>query len=169
MYCPTCGQQQVSDDVRFCSRCGFPLEGVKELITSGGTLAIEKQGNKFSPRRKGMRFGAKLIFCSAVLLPVFIALGIFFDTPAFILISCVLFLAGISRVLYARFFEDALPEGHRMPPLRAGTTAWNTALPSSQSPSVTNSGLPRSTTAEMLPPPSVVEHTTKLLDKTTDS
>ena len=28
MFCPQCGQQQVSDVTRYCSRCGFPLDGV---------------------------------------------------------------------------------------------------------------------------------------------
>jgi len=32
MHCPKCGQQQVSDEMRFCSRCGFALGIVTELI-----------------------------------------------------------------------------------------------------------------------------------------
>jgi uncharacterized membrane protein YvbJ len=36
MYCPKCSQQQISDEMRFCSRCGFPLGAVKELIANDG-------------------------------------------------------------------------------------------------------------------------------------
>ena len=33
MHCPQCGQQVVSDGVRFCNRCGFALDGVKDLLS----------------------------------------------------------------------------------------------------------------------------------------
>ena len=38
MHCPRCGQQQVSPETKFCSRCGFPLGLVSDLITHGGFL-----------------------------------------------------------------------------------------------------------------------------------
>ena len=38
MYCPRCGQQQVSEEIKFCSRCGFPLGLVSEIIMHGGFL-----------------------------------------------------------------------------------------------------------------------------------
>ena len=38
MYCPQCGQQQLSDNLRFCSRCGFPLEVVLQILGTGGML-----------------------------------------------------------------------------------------------------------------------------------
>lgn len=40
MYCPKCGQQQVSEEVRFCSRCGFTLASVRaSLAVEGETPA----------------------------------------------------------------------------------------------------------------------------------
>ncbi|NOT47220.1 MAG: zinc ribbon domain-containing protein [Acidobacteria bacterium] len=38
MHCPQCGQQQVSEETKFCSRCGFQLGIVGELLHHGGTL-----------------------------------------------------------------------------------------------------------------------------------
>ena len=38
MHCPRCGQQQVSDLTKFCSRCGFQLGLVSELLAHGGFL-----------------------------------------------------------------------------------------------------------------------------------
>jgi hypothetical protein len=35
IYCPRCGQQRLSPDVRFCSRCGLALEGVEHLVATG--------------------------------------------------------------------------------------------------------------------------------------
>jgi hypothetical protein len=34
MFCPKCSQQQVSDETRFCSRCGFQLAVVKALLVN---------------------------------------------------------------------------------------------------------------------------------------
>ncbi len=33
MYCPRCGQQQISDEMKFCSRCGLPMSGLAEWLT----------------------------------------------------------------------------------------------------------------------------------------
>lgn len=38
MHCPRCGQQQVSEEIKFCSRCGFPLGLVAEVLAHGGFL-----------------------------------------------------------------------------------------------------------------------------------
>lgn len=38
MHCPRCGQQQASEEIRFCSRCGFPLGLVSEVLAHGGFL-----------------------------------------------------------------------------------------------------------------------------------
>ena len=38
MHCPRCGQQQVSEDIKFCSRCGLPLGVVSEVLAQGGYL-----------------------------------------------------------------------------------------------------------------------------------
>ncbi len=36
MYCPSCSQKQISDDIRFCSACGFPLADVAEALENKG-------------------------------------------------------------------------------------------------------------------------------------
>src|ERR1041385_3770459 len=38
MFCPKCSQAQTSDEMRFCSHCGFPLETVTLLVNSDGVL-----------------------------------------------------------------------------------------------------------------------------------
>ena len=66
MYCPQCGQQQVSIDLRFCSRCGFQLGGVTELLASGGELpGLDKRDNKKlrSPRAEGFARGVLVCHC----------------------------------------------------------------------------------------------------------
>ena len=36
MFCPKCGGEQASDEMRFCSRCGMPLGGVADLLSNEG-------------------------------------------------------------------------------------------------------------------------------------
>ena len=43
MFCPDCGHRQVSDDMRFCSQCGLPLDSVLDLVASGEQLKREKR------------------------------------------------------------------------------------------------------------------------------
>ncbi len=59
MFCPNCGQQQISQEIKFCSRCGFPLGLVSEILAHGGFLPqladLYKSKNIFS-RRNGLIF-----------------------------------------------------------------------------------------------------------------
>ncbi len=51
MYCPQCSQPQLSEEMRFCSRCGFSLSGVKELVAAGGeTTSPAPKKRKKRPR-----------------------------------------------------------------------------------------------------------------------
>jgi len=160
MYCPRCSQQQVSDVVSFCSRCGFQLGVVKELLVTDGTLptrAIDFESGSLPPGRKGARLGAKLIFFSLISPPLFFALSFTFDSPVPLWPPAMTFLAGLMFVLYARIFgEDILPSkregivGIPKLPLHSGTP-W------------AELGAMRVNTAEMVQPPSITERTTNLL------
>lgn len=60
MYCPGCGQQQVTNETRFCSRCGLPLGLVAEILSYGGFLPqldeLNKKKKKVPSRRNGLIF-----------------------------------------------------------------------------------------------------------------
>ncbi len=178
MHCPQCGQEQISDEMRFCKSCGFRLAGVKELLAADGiSPAVEMKGPEAlqSPRRKGVRLGVMLLFVSIVLMPV----GIMIGEPRGSALPAIFFMAGLMRILYAVIFQQRAPKKQKrdrsLPyvapattnQLRAETAA--PALPPSQSIPVDLFVPPRVDTAKMGPPPSVTEHTTKLLDKSQDS
>lgn len=60
MYCPRCGQQQISDQTKFCSRCGFLLALVGDVLQNNGTLpeleALNQAPKGLFTRRNGILF-----------------------------------------------------------------------------------------------------------------
>jgi hypothetical protein len=177
MFCPQCGQQQVSGAVRFCSRCGFPLDGVIQLLASGGMMPVYRGPDEpvpMSPRRKGVKQGAVLLLSGAVIVPI---LGIIasFSPSSFpqllaALAAIICFVGGPFRMLYAALFEEGAPKRPMMygpPPVAPPQFApprQHTALPPPpvHTPASWRS---RPNTGELADPPSVTENTTRLLDK----
>jgi hypothetical protein len=172
MYCPRCSQQQVSDEVSFCTRCGFQLGIVKELLVNDGALpahALEAQANKLMASRKGIRLGIKVIFFSIILLPLFLGLSYIFDSPVPLWAPAIVFLAGLTCVLYSSIFgEDIFPSKQKAQPAFSERTVNTHTLPLPSGTPVGELGATRVNTAEMVQRPSVTEHTTKLLRTTED-
>lgn len=168
MYCPRCGKQQVLESVRFCPNCGFRLEWVAELLARGGFLELQEvstQPDKFSPRRRGIRQGAKLMFFSGVLLPIAFGLCFPADNPAPLLMPLTVFLAGLAWMLYFRLFgEESAPAREMIQPAPFAAPPHRSALPSLQSAPVAGVGSQPRDTSGRLRAPSVIEHTTNLLE-----
>lgn len=181
MYCPKCSQQQVSEEVRFCSRCGFQLSAVRELIASDGaleTLEVKAPGRQLAPSLRGVRQGAWMMLASlpAALVVAFLA-GVVDDALAvLLLLPLICFVAGFLRLLYATFLTKRAPHENedaaqphitsRMP-AQMGAAARSPELPPSQASPVAAYSPPGVKTAEMAQPPSVTESTTRLLDEET--
>lgn len=168
MFCPKCGQQ-ATETTRFCSRCGLALSGLAEWLAAGGSPAA--RGDEApapppaSPRRKGIRRGAKLMFWSVVLFPVFLVLGLLIDEPAPLIVPITIFFVGLCLMLYARLFGAEMPPArswqHGPPAFGAGHGGG--ALPAFNA-GINSTGAQPVRTAELVRPPSVTEHTTRLLD-----
>jgi hypothetical protein len=175
MFCPKCGQSQVSEEVRFCSRCGFQLSGVIELLARNGVVTQQTSAapQAMSPRRKGLRQGGKLMFFGVIITAM---LGILVgvtdgpgEVPAF---SLLIFVAGFFRLLYALLFEDKTPAPQTLVPSpyaqhgaggQFNPGARGGALPPGEFVPARVSFAPRQETAEIAPPASVTDHTTRLL------
>lgn len=170
MFCPKCGQQQVADNTRFCSRCGLAISGLAEWIASGGVLTARAEVAPppalASPRRNGIRRGAKLMFWSGVLLPIFFGFCFLVDGPGPLLVPITIFLAGLTIMLYARLFGDEFaPAGYQPPqPVNLGAVSGANALPPATNIWLNGVAGQQVRTNELAQPPSVTEHTTKLLD-----
>lgn len=167
MYCPNCGQQQISDEMRFCSRCGLALSGLSEWL-AGGRVPVKRENevqvSPASPRRKGIRRAAKLMFFSAVLVPVFLVLSFATDEGAWMIFPFLVFFVALVLMLYARLFSDSNVQVNNQ---AAQTTALGSISTRSSLPPARNApdiGRQQVRTNELAQPPSVTEHTTKLLD-----
>ena len=169
MFCPNCGQKQIADTTKFCPRCGTQLAGLAEWLTGGAPLTVREAPAPpppapLSPRRRGMRRGAKVMFLSGVLLPFLIAMSIAAENPGPIIFALIIFFIGLSMTLYARLFGEDVPrvKGKPAQPQVAGMAA--NALPHAADSRVNNFGWRGVRTAELAQPPSVTENTTRLLD-----
>ena len=188
MFCPNCGQRQVSNEARFCPACGFPLEGVSELLASGGRLhwrppqqAAGPQA--LSPRQKGIRQGAMVMLLTLLAVPFLAIFGVaLLNLPGEIvaLAAVGLPVSGFLRIMYALLFESnapalpAAPQPSYVPPptipnyLGTPPPPQSHALPPRQAAPVPVPARPqRYNTGELVEPPraSVTDHTTRLLDK----
>jgi len=180
MFCPQCGQQQATAVIRFCSRCGFPLDGVVQLLNHGGQLPVYRGPDEpvpISARRKGVKQGGLLLLSGAVIVPI---LGMFasFTNATFIeilaaLAAIICFVGGPLRMLYAAVFEEPAPSPFRpygppaspmpMHPQQFGPPVQRPAL--TPPPARAQGAWRRPNTAELANPPSITENTTRLLEK----
>ncbi len=173
MYCPQCGQQQVSDNLRFCSRCGFLLEGVLQLLANGGVLPFYEPAGprEMSARRKGVRQGGILFLVGAVLVPILGLINSFTMRPNLLdilvpLAAILFFLGGLMRILFAAIFEEGAqrPQYRSYPQAPIKRPQHVSALPPASA-NPASGWRPRPNTAEIREPSSVTENTTRLLDK----
>jgi hypothetical protein len=173
MFCPNCGQQQIADSTKFCPRCGTQLAGLAEWLAGGGANFVAREAPAptsppapLSPRRKGMRRGAKVMFLSGVLLPFVIAMSAAAENPGPFIFALVIFFIGFSMMLYARLFGEDTPRAVAGParPQVPVAAANATALPPAADTRINNFARRGVRTAELAQPPSVTEHTTRLLD-----
>jgi hypothetical protein len=183
MFCPQCSQQQISPEVRFCSRCGFPLDGVAALLANGGLLpgtkGVEWEKAPPSPRLRGVRQGGMFILLGMFIVPLLLFM---FEELKIVpeevpmAAALILFLGGFLRMVAALLFEDGPLRRKRLPAVPTNVQAgaqWlpggfgrEAALPPAQSVPATSYAPPRADTSEITQrPPSVTEGTTRFLDE----
>jgi len=163
MYCPNCGQSQPSEDVRYCSRCGLSLWELARWLTDGVNAPWNpvQPASEPSPRKKGIRRGAKLLFIGGVLLPIAFALARAIDEPGPLVVPSLILFVSLVWMSYYRLFADDKPPTRKQMPATA-YRAGEYIPPTQVNPA--NALRPRKpNTAEIVQPPSVTEYTTNLL------
>ncbi len=114
MYCPQCGQEQINQETRFCSRCGFLMTAVAELIAKGGALPQYLSSGETKPltsRRKGLKTGGLIFLSGFLIVPLLMIISMALQVgPLPGTIAAILtFVAGFLRMIYAFIFESNNP------------------------------------------------------------
>lgn len=149
MFCPKCGQEQASESVHFCSRCGFKLNTVEEPLAK---------------RLIKMAMYIVITICAIV------GWGSMTAGPGYMQVRVIitliaamtfylLFSRDLKHIFYKLFSQNIELIKQAIP------ASQESALPPAQSIPVPTIGSHRVNTAEMVQPPSVTEQTTILLDK----
>ena len=176
MYCPKCSQIQTEDGRRYCSRCGFQLGVVKELLAereSAVTAGSQTPPKFFSRRKQDLLFGATVMSVAATIV---VQLSWVAPKAAIIFPLWMIWLAFSLFVLYfdvlvrvaRRFFSDDNPVSDGPSPRTQDfinkVSPATSELPPMRNRPATAMGFGVNT-GEILQPLSVTEHTTNLLDK----
>ena len=169
MYCPQCSQQQISEEMHFCSRCGFQLTGVRELMAGGGVLPVreDKLENRRAMALKRARSGVMLMLISLpIALVVLVLTASDDDFAVLFLLPVLIMLVGFLRTCYGIFCQGRSKE------LKSAAEQKPTSIPTFRTAEKLNPGVPpiqllqqSKETAEVRQPASVTEHTTRLLDE----
>lgn len=189
MHCPRCGQQQVSEDTRFCSRCGFPLALVSEILLNGGTLPqliqAQNAGNqKLLTRSNGLKFGLAWFLVGTFLLTPLAAITDIDELAAAFAVFG--FIGGVLIMILSLLFLEKTPK--TFPSAAGNIYQTNNYLSGAPAPAAPQNALPPQQTypaqQDFVPPVgaagnwkapdtgeltgrphSVTEGTTKLLNK----
>lgn len=168
MYCPNCGQQQTSVEMRFCSRCGLSLSALAEWLSGNVPVKRAEETRVLTPsrQRKAMRRAAKLGFFGAAAFPIFLLMSIGIDEPGPLFLPLIAFFAAGIWMLYARLFMGDAQQIYQAPqPSAFGPTPTaRVSLPPPTNLPMPDIGRQRVKTNELVEVPSVTEHTTRLLD-----
>ena len=182
MHCPRCGQEQISAEIKFCSRCGFPLGLVSEILFHGGflpQLADLPKNKKWLTRKNALKFCLVwFMLFTLILTPLAGSTGVK-EAAAFfgiigtmgslvMLVLTFLFLPKASKNFQN---ENILQSAQQQPAQFSGRMNNQAALPPQQTqPAQSYMPPPANSwkapeTGELVRPGSVTEGTTKLLRK----
>ena len=178
MFCPNCGQQQVTPEIKFCSRCGFPLGLISEILAHGGFLPqlaeLYKSKNLFT-RRNGLVFS---LFWFLIFVLILTPLSGVADLDNLAGVFAIIGTMGaIILALASVLILKKEPQRFDFSPTEiANASVKNlhgtnqTALPPQQTQPAQSYVPPVNSwraadTGELVRPNSVTEHTTKLLNK----
>jgi hypothetical protein len=171
MFCPRCGQERISEETSFCSRCGYLLTATADLLlTDGISTSRPLPSRSDSPRWRGVKQGAFLIMLAIVLAPilgVILRFGLNMMPWPMGLIVFLLGGSGFLRIAYALMFEEgggAAPTESESRP-HIGPAMTHALEEGDASVYISPERSPRLQTNDLAEPHSVTDPTTKLLEK----
>jgi hypothetical protein len=180
MHCPSCGQKQISPEIKFCSRCGFPMGLIAEVLAHGGFLPqlaeLNKKKSIFN-KKNGVILGVMWFILFTMLFTSMMAIMNAREEP--VALSAVIGVFGGLMIIIgsltllpsSKVYNAFLPSPMQPPvPNAHGLhgVQQHQALPPQQSIPATAYAPPRAggwKDTNDLEPSSVTESTTRLLEK----
>lgn len=171
MYCPRCGQERISEQTSFCSRCGLLLDHIGEVMENGGEPVYHAgaSGREGIISRKNVRLFALLWFM--VLTMFFTPIAAIMGGPSQMIAVCgAMGSVGALIIFVFSFFipkSVPVPEYGRVPGRVLKEEASEKGLPPAQTAFAEEFVPPARASVhaerEGERPPSVTEGTTRLL------
>ena len=181
MHCPRCGQQQISTETKFCSRCGFQMGLIPELLANNGVLPqlaeLYQQNQSWLTRKNGVIFSLLWFVTFVMMIPAFAGLadaeevaGVSAVFGLFTTILLLIFSLGFLKKSQKTISIAALEAHQAQATGLYGATPNQHALPPQQSVPAQSYTAPQGAwrtpdTGEFATPGSVTDSTTKLLTK----
>ena len=187
MYCPSCGQQQISGDLKFCNKCGLPMGLVAEVLRNGGVLPqLEELASNNKGFFRGLLTRKNGIFFSILWFILFVPFGASFwgvlGVDELSAISAVFgVFSSLVLFLFSLFFLESAPakelsdhtyaENSDVQPHLGGVQQNQGALPPQHAQTAQEYVSPQAgmwkapDTGDLASPGSVTEGTTRLLQK----
>jgi len=167
MHCPQCGLEQVSGKVHFCRACGFSLSGVKELVLPDERAAKAEKTRVETAFNQGLAL--MLVSLVAAIILTLLQDAHLIPQIYVKIVAGFFVLAGLIRMFYPYIIGQGLGRSEQETSFYEADAQIETgklpfSLPASHSIPVSDFSSRRVDTAEIVQPPSVTEHTTKLLD-----
>ncbi len=178
MHCPSCGQQQVSNETKFCSRCGMPLGLVSEVVFHGGFLPqlaqLDQPKKKIFTKKNGIVFASFWFIFLTMFMTAFF--GIVGAPDELIAVTAITGVFGAMMIIIGSlvFLPSSKPTFAELPQYQTPHTPSamyggnQTALPTQQSIPVSMYDVPKAGSwrdTNDLESTNVTENATKLLEK----
>lgn len=176
MFCPSCGQQQISSETKFCSRCGLPLGLTAEVLSYGGYLPqlaeLGKTKKTFFTRRNVM--GSALIWLIFFLFLTAFGGGFLGNGDFGAAMALIGFFGAVAIFLSSLIFLKAAPKTYQLSPgmmesqARFAQQQNHAELPPQQTAPAAFYTAPQPghwRNTNDLQPTTITESTTRLLDK----
>lgn len=114
MYCPKCAQERISDQTKFCARCGYLLTGTAVLLENDGEIPGSSKSDEPKPRsarNRGIKQGIFIFLLTFLVFPVLAVIESSYNDyfNVTLVTTAVLGVGGLLRIAYAVMFESAVP------------------------------------------------------------
>ena len=117
MFCPQCGHRQVSNEIRFCSRCGLPLDLVTDLLDESGK-SLQRQKREVTGIGLMMATFLMLInfiiVFGAITLPHLTNPVFLWIWASFVIASLIIGGVGVANLIRGGFFKRLKARGARL-------------------------------------------------------